>query len=98
MQATARSRRLFQLRGSTSAVQGRHRLASTVVVQMVVGEDDETEGGIMRHKLPNKKKRSHPGSEHSLQSAVKFWVISLSLVFGGIQDAVFLRPSIIGMF
>ena len=37
---------------------------------MAVGEDDETEGGIMRHKLPNKKKRSHPGSEHSLQSAV----------------------------
>ena len=72
MQATARSRRLFQLRGSTSAVQGRHRLASTVVVQMAVGEDDETEGGIMRHKLPNKKKRSHLGSdsEHSLQSAV----------------------------
>jgi hypothetical protein len=71
VQATARSRRLFKLSGSRSAVQGRPRLASRLVVQMAVGEDDETEGGIVRHKLSNKKKRSHAGSEHSLISAVK---------------------------
>ena len=71
VQATARSRRLFKMRGSRSAVQGRPRQATRLVVQMAVGEDDDTDGGIVRHKLPNKKKRSHPGSEHSLQAAVK---------------------------
>lgn len=51
-------------------MQGRPRLASRVAVQMAVGEDDEMDGGIVRHKLPSKKKRSHAGAEHSLQSAV----------------------------
>ena len=52
-------------------MQGRPRQATRLVVQMAVGEDDETDGGVVRHKLPTKKKRSHPGAEHSLQNAVK---------------------------
>ena len=71
MLATARSRRLYKLRGSRSAVQGRPRQATRLAVQMAVGEDDETDGGIVRHKLPTKKKRSHPGSDHSLHTAVQ---------------------------
>ena len=71
VQATSRSRRLFKLRGSRSALQGRPRQATRLAVQMAVGEDDETDGGVVRHKLPSKKKRSHPGAEHNLMSAVK---------------------------
>ena len=71
VQATARSRRMFKLRGSRNAVQGRPRQATRLAVQLAVGEDDETDGGVVRHKLPTKKKRSHPGEENSLQSAVK---------------------------
>ena len=52
-------------------MQGRPRQATRLVVQMAVGEDDETDGGVVRHKLPTNKKRSHPGAEHSLQNAVK---------------------------
>ena len=59
------------MRGSRSAVQGRPRQATRLLVQMAVGEDDATDGGIVRHKLPNKKKRSHPGAEHILEAAVK---------------------------
>ena len=70
MQATSRSRRLFKLRGSRSALQGRPRQATRLAVQMAVGEDDETDGVVVRHKLPSKKKRSHSGAEHNLMSAV----------------------------
>ena len=63
MQATSRSRRLFKLRGSRSALQGRPRQATRLAVQMA-------DGGVVRHKLPSKKKRSHPGAEHNLMSAV----------------------------
>ena len=72
MQATARSRRLYKLRGSRSAVQGRPRLGTRLAVQLAVGEDDDTDGGIVRHKLPSgKKKRARPGAEHSLNNAVE---------------------------
>ena len=52
-------------------MQGRPRQTSRVVVQMAVGEDDDTDGGVVRHKLPSKKKRSHAGAEHSLMNAVQ---------------------------
>ena len=71
MQATSRSRRLYKLRGSRNAVQGKPRQATRLAVHIGVGEDDETDGGIVRHKLPTKKKRYYPGSDHSLQAAVQ---------------------------
>ena len=37
---------------------------------MSVGDDDETEAGVVRHKLPTKRKRVYAGTEHSLDSAV----------------------------
>ena len=70
VQATARSRRLYKLRGSRSAVQGRPRLTDRLIVQLAVGEDEDTDGGILRHKLPGRKQRSHKGGEHSLMAAV----------------------------
>ena len=70
VQATAKSRRLFKLRGSRSAIQGRPRLAQRLVVQLAV-DDDDLDGGEVRHKLPSKKKRLCPSSEHNLNNAVK---------------------------
>ena len=70
VQATAKSRRLFKLRGSRSAIQGRPRLAQRLVVQLAV-DDDDLDGGEVRHKLPSKKKRLCPSSEHNLNNVVK---------------------------
>ena len=71
VQSTSKSRRLYKLRGSRSAVQGRPRLDTRLAVQLAVGDDSETEGGVVRHKLPSRRKRTHAGGEHSLDSAVR---------------------------
>ena len=69
VQSTAKSRRLFKLRGRRPAVPGRSRLDQRVTVQLSVGEDvDEEDGGITRHKLPSKKVKT--GGAHSLSSSV----------------------------
>ena len=71
VQATLKSQRLYKLRGSRSAVQGRPRLSTRLAVQLAVGDDSKTEGGVVRHKLPSWRKRTHAGAEHSLDSAVR---------------------------
>ena len=71
MQATAKSRRLYKLRGSRSAVQGRPRQVHRLAVQLAVGGDDETDGGIVRHKLPSKKKKTSGGAGHSLIDSIR---------------------------
>ena len=68
VQATAKSRRLYKLRGSRPARQGRSRLSSRLAVQMTVGEDDEEDGGVVRHKLPSKSHKK--GSAHKLSASV----------------------------
>ena len=70
VQATARSRRMYKLRGSRTAVQGRPRLAHRLAVQMAVGDTEDTDGGILRHKLPGRKQRNHAGGEHRLAAAI----------------------------
>ena len=70
VQATARSRRLYKLRGSRSAVQGRPRLTDRLIVQLAVGEDEDTDGAILRHKLPGRKQISNKGGENSLMAAM----------------------------
>ena len=70
MQATARSRRMYKLRGSRTAVQGRPRLVNKLAVQMAVGDTEDTDGGIVRHKLPGRKQRCHAGGEHNLVAAI----------------------------
>ena len=47
---------MFKLRGSRSAVQGRPRQATRLVVQMAVGEDDETDGGGCETQAANQEK------------------------------------------
>lgn len=66
---TAKSRRLYKMRGSRTAVQGRPRHGQRLVVQLTVGEGDDEDGGIVRHKLPTKKQKK--GAGHSLVSAVE---------------------------
>ena len=70
VQATAKSRRLVKMRGSRNAIQGRPRKRSSLDIQMCIGEDNDTDGGIVRHKLPVKKKRVQEAGEHSLSSAI----------------------------
>ena len=70
MQTTAKSRRLYKLRGSRTAVQGRPRLAHRLAVQMAVGDAEDTDGGVLRHKLPGRKQRNHAGGEHRLSAAI----------------------------
>ena len=70
VQATAKSRRMFKLRGSRSAIQGRPRKEQRLAVQLTVGEDDDSDGGVVRHKLPHKKQRAAPGAGHSLMESV----------------------------
>ena len=70
VQSTAKSRRLYKLRGSKSAVQGRPRLGQRLTVQLTVGEEEDTDGGVVRHKLPSKNKKKGGGAEHNLSSAV----------------------------
>ena len=68
IQASAKRRRIIKLRGSSSAIQGRPRKGTRLTVQLNVGEVSEDEGGILRHKLPSKKRKK--GADHSLESAV----------------------------
>ena len=68
IQATAKSRRLYKMRGRAVAVQGRPRHGQRVAVQLSVGDDSEEDGGVLRHKLPFKQKRK--GQKHSLSNAV----------------------------
>ena len=69
VQATAKRRRLYKMRGNRSAVQGRPRLAQRLSVQLAV-DDDDLDGGVVRHKLPTKKQRTCPSSSHNLDQAV----------------------------
>lgn len=69
VQATAKSRRLYKMRGNRSAVQGRPRLAQRLTVQLAV-DDDDLDGGVVRHFLPSKKPRVSNSKVHSLDKAV----------------------------
>ena len=70
VQATAKSRRVYKLRRSRSAITGRPRRAQKLAVQMNV-DDNEEAGGVLRHKLPHHKKRKvSKGNIHNLMSAV----------------------------
>ena len=57
------------MRGSRSAVPKRPRHGQRLAVQLTVSDGD-TDGGIVRHKLPTKKKRAKDSSAHNLMSAV----------------------------
>ena len=64
------SRRLYKMRGRRPALQGRPRLGSRLTSQMVIGDGEDDEGGILRHKLPTGKQSRANGARHSLSSAV----------------------------
>ena len=68
IQATARSRRMYRMRGRRTALQGRPRKGQGPAVQLTVGDEEEQDGGIVRHKLPTKDRKR--GAAHSLDSAV----------------------------
>ena len=70
VQSTAKSRRLFKLRGSRPGIQGRPRKGQRLTVQLDLGncEGDDDDGGVVRHKLPGKKRKT--GQAHSLSDAV----------------------------
>lgn len=68
VQATAKSRRVYKMRGSRTALQGRPRHGQRLAIQMTVGEEDEDDAGVLRHKLPAKKAKT--GQTHSLNNAV----------------------------
>ena len=68
VQSTAVSRRLYKMRGSRLAVQGRSRLGTRLATQLTV-TDQEDDGGVVRHKLPTKQKRK--SRCHSLNDAVQ---------------------------
>ena len=68
VQTTAKSRRLYKMRGSRAAVQGRPRHGQRMSVQLDIGEGEEDDGGVLRHKLPSMKRKTGPG--HSLSNAV----------------------------
>ena len=68
VQATAKSRRLHKMRGSRPAIQGRPRLGQKLRVQLTVGEGEEEDGGIVRHKLPAKNYKK--GTGHSFSTSV----------------------------
>ena len=69
VQATARSRRLYKMRGRRPALQGRPRLGSRLAVQLLVEDDGDGDAGIVRHKLPGKQTQKK-GAGHSLSSSV----------------------------
>ena len=68
VQTTAISRRMYQQRGSRVALSGRPRKNTPLASQMVVGDGEESDMGILRHKLPSKKQKVHPA--HNLSSLV----------------------------
>ena len=55
------------MRGNRSSIQGRPRALQRVSKQHTIEVDAE---GVVRHKLPSKKRRTAPSKEHSLQAAV----------------------------
>ena len=67
VQVTAKSRRVYKMRGSRSAVAGRPRLGLKLSVQMNVDDENEDDG-VLRHKLPTKKRKK--GDIHDLMSSV----------------------------
>ena len=67
VQVTAKSRRVYKIRGSRSAVAGRPRLGLKLSVQMNVDDENEDDG-VLRHKLPTKKRKK--GDIHDLMSSV----------------------------
>ena len=68
IQSTAKARRLYKMRGRNKAVTGRPRAMQRLSVQMTVGDDDDQDAGIVRHKLPGKQTKKGPG--HSLNNAI----------------------------
>ena len=57
------------MRGRGPAVQGRPRLSEKLSVQLTVGGDSDEDGtGVVRHKLPTKKRKK--AAAHSLSDAV----------------------------
>ena len=70
VQSTAKSRRLYKMRGRRPALQGRPRQGTKLLSQMVVGDGEDEDGGIVRHKLPGGKQCKKRVSGHSLASAV----------------------------
>ena len=60
---------MYKLRGSRSAIQGRPRLAQRLSVQLAI-DDDDLDGGEVRHKLPTKKRRLCPSADHNLGAAI----------------------------
>ena len=68
IQSTAKARRLYKMRGRSKAITGRPRAAQRLSVQMTVGDDDEEDAGIVRHKLPGKKVKK--GRDHNLNKSV----------------------------
>ena len=67
IQATAKARRHFKMRGWGLAMQGRPRLSEKQSVQLAVAGGSDGEG-FVRHKLPSKKRKT--GASHSLSEAV----------------------------
>ena len=68
VQSTAKARRLYKMRGRSKAVTGRPRAMQRLSVQMTIGDDDDQDAGIVRHKLPGKKVKKGP--DHSPNSAI----------------------------
>ena len=60
---------MFKMRGRAPALQGRPRNSQRLAVQLTVGDEQEEDGGVVRHKLPTLKKRK--GTNHSLVSATE---------------------------
>lgn len=56
------------MRGIRAALQGRPRNNQRLSVQLYIGEGEEEDGGVFRHKLPTMKRKI--GSGHSFSSAV----------------------------
>ena len=71
IQRNSISRRLCKTRGSDLATQGRPREEKRLRMQMNIEDDldgDEDSGGILRHKLPNKKQRKV--TKHNLMASI----------------------------
>lgn len=69
MQATAKSRRKFKMRGRRPAIQGRPRHDQQLAVQLTDGDTEEEDSEIVRHKLPTMKKKK--GASHCLVRATE---------------------------
>ena len=58
------------MRGRRPALQGRPRLGAKLSSQMVIGDGEDEDGGVVRYKLPGGKQCKKRVSGHSLASAV----------------------------